>query len=76
MPAVELLERRDGVRGPGEPIRVRPDSTWNVPEPELVLVANRQGEIVGYTAGNDVSSRSIEGEQPLRHLLVREGARR
>ncbi len=46
-------------------IRVRPDSTWDVPEPELTLVINRYGEIVGYCAGNDVSSRSIEGENPL-----------
>ena len=53
------------VQGPGQPVRVRPDSAWNVPEPELTLVANRHGEIVGYTAGNDVSSRSFEGENPL-----------
>ena len=51
--------------GHRDEIRVRRDSTWNVPEPELVLVLNRAGEIVGYTAGNDVSSRSIEGENPL-----------
>lgn len=48
-----------------QPIRVRDDSAWNVPEPELTLVVNSAGEIVGYTAGNDVSSRSIEGENPL-----------
>lgn len=53
------------VRGTGEPIRVRADSAWNVPEPELTLVLNAAGDIVGYTAGNDVSSRSIEGENPL-----------
>ena len=46
-------------------VRIRKDSQWNVPEPELVLVINRFGEIVGYTAGNDVSSRDIEGENPL-----------
>ncbi|HEY1727523.1 MAG TPA: fumarylacetoacetate hydrolase family protein [Candidatus Baltobacteraceae bacterium] len=46
-------------------VRIRKDSTWSVPEPELVLVINRFGEIVGYTAGNDVSSRNIEGENPL-----------
>ena len=51
--------------GPGQPIRVRKDSTWDVPEPELAIVINGDGEIVGYTAGNDVSSRSIEGENPL-----------
>jgi 2-dehydro-3-deoxy-D-arabinonate dehydratase len=53
------------VMGPGDPIRVRPDSTWSVPEPELTLVINRHKEIVGYCAGNDVSSRSIEGANPL-----------
>ena len=47
------------------PIRVREDSRWNVPEPELTLVINAHGEIVGYCAGNDVSSRDIEGENPL-----------
>jgi len=46
-------------------VRIRKDSAWNVPEPELVLVINCFGEIVGYTAGNDVSSRDIEGENPL-----------
>ena len=46
-------------------IRIRRDSAWNVPEPELTLVINRKGEISGYCAGNDVSSRSIEGENPL-----------
>jgi 2-dehydro-3-deoxy-D-arabinonate dehydratase len=49
----------------GKPLRIRADSAWNVPEPELTLVINCQGEIVGYTAGNDMSSRSIEGENPL-----------
>ncbi|WP_326836561.1 fumarylacetoacetate hydrolase family protein [Amycolatopsis rhabdoformis] len=53
------------VRGPGEAIGVRADSTWDVPEPELAVVANAAGEIVGYTVVNDVSSRSIEGENPL-----------
>ncbi len=47
------------------PIRIRGDSAWNVPEPELTLVINRHREIAGYCAGNDVSSRSIEGENPL-----------
>jgi 2-dehydro-3-deoxy-D-arabinonate dehydratase len=53
------------VMAPGQPVRIRADSAWNVPEPELTLVINRHGEIVGYTAGNDMSSRSIEGENPL-----------
>jgi 2-dehydro-3-deoxy-D-arabinonate dehydratase len=53
------------VAGPGDPIVVRSDSTWDVPEPELVLVVNAHAEIIGYTIGNDVSSRSIEGENPL-----------
>ena len=53
------------VRGPGEPVAIRGDSTWDVPEPELALVLNSGGEIVGYTIGNDLSSRSIEGENPL-----------
>ncbi len=46
-------------------MRIRADSAWNVPEPELVLVVNRWQEIVGFTLGNDMSSRSIEGENPL-----------
>lgn len=51
--------------GPGEPIGVRAESTWTVPEPELVLVLGRNGRIVGATAGNDVTSRDIEGANPL-----------
>ncbi len=51
--------------GPGEKVRIRKDSTWDVPEPELTLVINRRGKIIGYTIGNDMSSRSIEGENPL-----------
>jgi 2-dehydro-3-deoxy-D-arabinonate dehydratase len=50
---------------PGTPVAIRSDSTWDVPEPELALVLTASGEIVGYTIGNDVSSRSIEGENPL-----------
>ncbi len=53
------------VSGPEQAIAIRGDSTWDVPEPELVLVINRHGEVIGYTVGNDVSSRSIEGENPL-----------
>ena len=51
--------------GPGAKVRIRKDSTWNVPEPELTLVINNKGKIIGYTIGNDMSSRSIEGENPL-----------
>ncbi|HRX92979.1 MAG TPA: fumarylacetoacetate hydrolase family protein [Chitinophagaceae bacterium] len=46
-------------------VRIRKDSTWDVPEPELTLVVASSGKIVGYTIGNDMSSRSIEGENPL-----------
>jgi len=52
-------------KGDGDNIRIRKDSSWNVPEPELTLVINSRQQIVGYTIGNDVSSRSIEGENPL-----------
>jgi 2-dehydro-3-deoxy-D-arabinonate dehydratase len=53
------------VAGDGDAIAIRDDSTLDVPEPEVALVLNRSGEVVGYTACNDVSSRSIEGENPL-----------
>ena len=49
----------------GEPVGIRRDSKWSVPEPELALVLNSHGEIVGYTIGNDISSRDIEGENLL-----------
>ena len=63
----ELFFKASGWRvvGTGGAVRVRRDSRWNVPEPELVLVLNGRMEVVGYTAGNDVSSRDIEGENPL-----------
>ncbi|MEJ1238237.1 fumarylacetoacetate hydrolase family protein [Chryseolinea sp. T2] len=51
--------------GTGGKVRIRRDSTWNVPEPELTLFMSTSGSIVGYTIGNDMSSRSIEGENPL-----------
>lgn len=51
--------------GPGGKVRIRKDSTWDVPEPELTLCVTSSGKIVGYTIGNDMSSRSIEGENPL-----------
>jgi 2-dehydro-3-deoxy-D-arabinonate dehydratase len=53
------------VAGPHQAVRIRRDSQWNVPEPELALVVNSHGEIIGYTIGNDMSSRDIEGENPL-----------
>jgi 2-dehydro-3-deoxy-D-arabinonate dehydratase len=53
------------VVGPGQPVRLRGDSKWNVPEPELALLVNPRGKIIGYTIGNDMSSRDIEGENPL-----------
>lgn len=53
------------VVSPGDPVRIRADATWSVPEPELTLVISPSGKIVGYTVGNDVSSRDIEGENPL-----------
>jgi 2-dehydro-3-deoxy-D-arabinonate dehydratase len=53
------------VAGPHQTVRVRRDSRWNVPEPELALAVTRAGRIVGYTVGNDMSSRDIEGENPL-----------
>ena len=53
------------VAAPGEPVRIRADSKWNVPEPELTLAINSTGKIFGYTIGNDMSSRDIEGENPL-----------
>jgi 2-dehydro-3-deoxy-D-arabinonate dehydratase len=52
-------------RGPDEPIGIRFDSTWDVPEPEVGLVVDHTGYIAGYVLANDVSSRSIEGENPL-----------
>lgn len=53
------------VVGPGQPVAVRRDSKWTVPEPELALVLNPRGEVVGYTVGNDMSARDIEGDNLL-----------
>jgi 2-dehydro-3-deoxy-D-arabinonate dehydratase len=63
----ELFFKSPGYRvvGPGMNIRIRKDSQWNVPEPELTLVLNSYLDVIGYCAGNDVSSRDIEGENPL-----------
>jgi 2-dehydro-3-deoxy-D-arabinonate dehydratase len=63
----ELFFKSPGwrVRGAGEPIAIRADSRWNTPEAELALVLDAEMRIAGYTIGDDVSSRSIEGENPL-----------
>jgi 2-dehydro-3-deoxy-D-arabinonate dehydratase len=67
-PRPELFMKDSGMRrtvGPGRPIGIRDDSTWNVPEPEIAVVLGRNGRIAGMTIGNDVSSRDIEGANPL-----------
>ncbi|MGL4551675.1 MAG: fumarylacetoacetate hydrolase family protein, partial [Gemmataceae bacterium] len=66
-PRPELFFKAQAWRvvAPGSPIRTRADATWSVPEPELALVVSPAMEIVGFTIGNDVSSRDIEGENPL-----------
>lgn len=64
-PEIFFKSTSSRVAGPGQYVNIRKDSTWNVPEPELTLCINRQGKIIGYTAGNDMSSRSIEGENTL-----------
>lgn len=63
----ELFFKATGQRtaGHGDYVHIRRDSSWNVPEPELTLFINGKGAIQGYTIGNDMSSRSIEGENPL-----------
>ncbi len=53
------------VAGPDSPVKIRRDATWSVPEPELTLAVNPRGQIIGYTVGNDMSSRDIEGANPL-----------
>jgi 2-dehydro-3-deoxy-D-arabinonate dehydratase len=63
-PELFLKATAERCMGPFESVGIRPDSEWNVPEPELAFVTFK-GEIVGYTIGNDMSSRSIEGENPL-----------
>ena len=67
-PRPELFMKDAAMRrtvGPGQPIGIRDDSTWNVPEPEIGVVLGRYGRIAGLTIGNDVSSRDIEGANPL-----------
>ncbi len=63
----ELFFKAAGWRviGPGKAVRIRPDAKWSVPEPELTLLINDGGKLIGYTIGNDMSSRDIEGENPL-----------
>jgi 2-dehydro-3-deoxy-D-arabinonate dehydratase len=53
------------VAGPNSQVKIRRDATWSVPEPELTLLINPRGQIIGYTVGNDMSSRDIEGANPL-----------
>lgn len=64
-PELFFKATRNRTVGSGGLVRIRKDSTWDVPEPELVLVMSSSGKIIGYTIGNDMSSRSIEGENPL-----------
>ena len=64
-PEVFFKATPNRIVGPNEKVKIRKDSTWDVPEPELTLVVTSSGKIVGYTIGNDMSSRSIEGENPL-----------
>jgi 2-dehydro-3-deoxy-D-arabinonate dehydratase len=64
-PEVFFKSTPQRVVGPNDKVKIRKDSTWDVPEPELTLVVTSSGKIIGYTIGNDMSSRSIEGENPL-----------
>lgn len=64
-PELFFKANRNRIVGHGGEVRIRRDSSWDVPEPELVLVLTSSGKIIGYTIGNDMSSRSIEGENPL-----------
>jgi 2-dehydro-3-deoxy-D-arabinonate dehydratase len=64
-PEIFFKSQPEKVVATGEPVGIRRDAKWNVPEPELVLVLNSRGKIVGYTIGNDMSSRDIEGENLL-----------
>ncbi len=64
-PELFFKGNRNRIVNPGSNVRIRKDSAWNVPEPELTLVITSSGKIIGYTIGNDMSSRSIEGENPL-----------
>ena len=64
-PELFLKATASRVSGPDEPVRVRYDSEWSVPEPELALFVTPDGKLCGFTVGNDMSARDIEGENPL-----------
>ena len=64
-PEIFFKSLPEKVVSPGEAVGIRQDARWNVPEPELALVINSSGKIVGFTIGNDMSSRDIEGENLL-----------
>ena len=66
-PRPELFFKATGRRvvGPNDKVQIRSDATWSVPEPEMTLLISPKGKITGYTIGNDMSSRDIEGENPL-----------
>ena len=64
-PEMFLTATPHRVSGPGQPVRIRYDATWNVPEPEITCVVSSKNKLVGFTIGNDMSSRDIEGENPL-----------
>ena len=64
-PEVFFKANANRIVGHNDKVNIRKDSTWDVPEPELTLVVTSSGKIIGYTIGNDMSSRSIEGENPL-----------
>jgi 2-dehydro-3-deoxy-D-arabinonate dehydratase len=64
-PEIFFKATANRIVGPDEKVKIRKDSSWDVPEPELTLVVTSSGKIIGYTIGNDMSSRSIEGENPL-----------
>ena len=64
-PELFFKANKNRISGAGEAVRIRRDSSWNVPEPELTLFATSNAKIVGYSIGNDMSSRDIEGQNPL-----------
>ena len=64
-PELFFKATKNRISGAGEAVRIRRDSSWNVPEPELTLFATSNAKIVGYSIGNDMSSRDIEGQNPL-----------